>query len=102
MITRQEIEEAIQECEAARSSYQTCEKLATLYTVYDHLFAEPQYSYAERTEESVIGDYGDSEFLRIVRGRKAEDVWPVMDELMEALLVTNPRLYNGVIRKIAD
>lgn len=101
MLSQRELENAIRECEQGNGSYQNCEKLATLYTLYDHLFAEPEPR-AVRPDEVVIGDYGMSDFLSMIQGKKAEDVWAVMDELMSALQVTNPRLYNGVLRKIAD
>ena len=99
MLSRRELESAIRECEAGSSNYQNCEKLATLYTIYDHLYAEPVNTV---TEESVIGDYGVSDFLMLVRGGKAEKVWSIIDELMTTLQVTNPRLYDGVMRKIAE
>ncbi len=35
-----------------------------------------------------------------VRGRKLEDVWPIIDELMLTLQVIQPRLYNAVMAKI--
>lgn len=46
------------------------------------------------------GRYGDSEFLREIEGRDMEGVLQVMDDLMDTLQVANPRVYNGVMRKI--
>lgn len=109
MVTRQELDEAIRECEGEPATYAVCQKLAVLYTVRDYLYggADQQMSYAAAPaeyapeEETVIGDYGDSEFLRAVCGRGADAVWAVLDELMEGTLrVINPRLYNGVMRRI--
>lgn len=97
MLSRRELDAAIAECENASTSYQNCQKLATLYTVYDHLYTQKNTS-----EETIIGDYGDSEFLMSVRSKRAEDIWIIIDELMDALKVTNPRLYDGVMRKIAE
>lgn len=101
MLSRKEIERAIRECEDGNSSYQNCEKLATLYTIYDHLYttASPTIT---TLEETIIGDYGMSEFLSAIRGKDAYHVWSVIDELMDALKVTNPRLYDGVMRKMAE
>ena len=99
MLSQREIENAIKECEKGNSSYQNCEKLATLYTIYDHLYADPV---TQTSDEMIIDDYGVSDFLTTVRGKDAGSVWAVLDELMATLQVTNPRLYNGVMRKIAD
>lgn len=101
MFTRRELERAIKECEDAQSSYQNCEKLATLYIIYDHLYTERGPT-TEVTYELLVDDYGSSEFLQAVADKSSEKMWAVMDELMTALQVTNPRLYQGVIRKIAE
>lgn len=101
MVTLRELDTAIRECEDAPSSYQTCAKLATFYTVRDHLQCEPppkpEYSY---DEPQGIGDYGESEFLQAIKGRSEGEIFPILDELMQAVLITNPRLYQGVMRQI--
>ena len=63
------------------------------------------YSYAPEPdpepEEPVIDYRSDTEFGRLVYGRKARDILPVIDELVsEAVRVTNPRLYNAFIRRL--
>lgn len=106
MVTRQDLDEAIRECEGAPASYAVCQKLAVLYTVRDYLYGGEgsRMSFAAApadTNADVIGDYGDSEFLRLCCGRDAEGVWMILDELMEETIrVINPRLYNGVMRRI--
>ena len=42
MIAKTELEKAIDECEHLPTSYQNCEKLATFYAIYDHLYAEKE------------------------------------------------------------
>lgn len=32
--------------------------------------------------------------------KSKEQVWGIMDDLMDTLQVANPRVYNGVMRKI--
>lgn len=49
-----------------------------------------------------IDDYGDSEFLQLIKGRSEAEIWLLMDELMQTILITNPRLYDGVLRKIKE
>lgn len=108
------IAKAIAECEGERHpTANTCIKLAAFYTIKEHLFPEksqlpeensiPQlrYSYAAPDEaETTIDYFSDTEFGRLVNGKNLADVWPVIDELMQALEVLNPRLYAGVIRKL--
>lgn len=50
--------------------------------------------------ETVIGDYGDSEFLQMIAGMESEHVWSVMAEAMESLKVMEPRFYAGILRKL--
>ena len=108
MITERDLQEAIAECEGERNpNSNTCIKLAAFYTIKNHLFPErevlPQvYSYAAPVVETEarIGDYGGSDFLQTVHGMDADEVWGIMDELMQTLQVINPRLYAGVMRKL--
>ena len=64
----------------------------------------PAYSYAAPPEqvESIIDYQGDTDFAAVIDGRRADDVWPIMEELMEVLRRTNKPLYNATIRKIKD
>lgn len=97
MLTKRELEQAINEMESATSSYQNCEKLATFYTIYDHMYAIAPETVAE---EEKVGDYGLSDFLQAIKGMDAERAWGIMDELVSAVQITNPRLYDSVMRKI--
>lgn len=99
MITKREIDGAIRECEDAPVSYQNCEKLATFYTIRDHLYEETPIEHPYDVPQ-IVDDYGDSEFMQAIAGRDPAEMWSVMDELMEAVYVTNPRLYESVMRKL--
>lgn len=101
MFARTELEKAIKDLESKSKSFSDCEKLSALYTVYDHHFApkEQKESRAVYTE-TVIDDYGDSEFFETIRDREAGDVWEVMDELMMTLQLLDPKLYHATLRKI--
>lgn len=101
MITKRELDGAIRECEDAPVSYQTCEKLATFYTIREHLGAPTEAGHSYDAPH-VIDDYGTSDFLQAIKGRPESEIWLVMDELMSTVLITNPRLYNGVMRKIRE
>lgn len=114
MITEKDLQEAIAECQGERNpNANTCIKLAAFYTIRNEMFGKPEqleradytpsYSFAAAPTEPVettIDYYSDTEFSRVIDGRKAADIWPVMDELMSTLLVIQPRLYDGVMRKL--
>lgn len=113
MITEKDLQEAIAECQGVRNpNASTCIKLAAFYIIQEHLYGHPSegdpapaYSYASAPVDQVettIDYYSDTEFSQAVDGRKASAVWPVMDELMEVLRVTNKPLYKATIRKIQD
>jgi hypothetical protein len=99
MLSRQEIEQAISECEAGQASYQQCQKLATLYTLYDHLYAG-QEAVPRYVDEEVVGDYGDDEFFATIRGKNAATVWDAVGELVDAVSILNPKLYDSFMEKI--
>lgn len=107
MITEFDLQEAIAECQGVRNpNANTCIKLAAFLTIQKELYggndekAEvPLYSYDSAPTET-IGYYGDTEFAQLVEGRKLDDIFPIMDELMSTVQVVQPRLYDAVIRKI--
>lgn len=99
--------EAIAECQGTRNpNATTCLKLASFYTILDHIQDKPisdtcGYSYAY-DEPLPIGYHGDTDFLLAVENKNEHDVMMIMDELMSALSVLNPKLYASVMRKIAE
>lgn len=109
MITKQDLLEAIAECQGTRSpTANTAVKLAAFYTILDHLDDERQteavssnsfagYSFSDGGAVKIDGD---SEFAKAINGMPQEEVWPVLDELMSTIKVMNERLYNGVMRKL--
>lgn len=112
MITEQDLAAAIAECQGKRNpDASTCIKLAAFYTIKEHLFPPerventvmPNYSYAaapDQNQDDIVVIDSDSEFAKLVDGRKQEEVWPVIDELMTALKTIQPRLYNAVLSKL--
>ena len=109
MITEKDLQEAIAECQGQRNpNASTCIKLAAFLTIQKELYGEkqespiPSYSYASEPREPIIDYGGESEFARLVDGKRQDFVMPVMDELMDVLMATQPRLYDGVLRKLGD
>ena len=101
MFSKGQLLDAIEELEASPATFQNAEKLATFYTLYDHLYVQKEpMQRVESTREVKIDKYGDSEFLKAITDRKAEDVWLVMDELMEAIRALNNRLYQATLDRI--
>lgn len=101
MFSKNEILDAIDELEEAPATFQNAEKLATFYSLYDHLYVrkEPMMSF-ESIREVIIGKYGDSEFMQVIEGKNAEDAWLVMEELMQTIQMLQPKLYNATIEKL--
>ena len=122
MITERDLQEAIAECQGERNpNANTCIKLAAFYTIRNEMFPEQVvsksaitddsaatvreipnvgYSYDPGPVENTIDYQSDSEFSRIIDGRDPAEIWPVMDELMDTLMVIHRRLYDGVMRQL--
>lgn len=103
MFSKNELLDAIEELEMSPATFQNAEKLATFYTLYDHLYVKKELvSRIESINEVIIDDYGDSEFLQAVVGKRSDDIWMVMDELLEAVKVLQPKLYQATIEKLKE
>ena len=90
--------------------------LADLIIIQDYLFGAPMQaqeasqsmpmqSYSAPPAEQVetyIETTGDSESLKAVDGRKADKVWKLMDELVDAVKILHPRMYTTFIDKVQD
>lgn len=111
MITEKDLNEAIAECQGQRNpNANTCIKLAAFYTIKNELFGQretsvetiPAMSYAKGPAGNVINHKSGTEFADAINGRDIEDILPIMDELVQAVSVMNPRLYANFIRKLTD
>ena len=108
MLDRREIDIEIARLEYGESSYPAYSKLADLYTIRDRMDRqeekapyEASYSAAPASSAPFeIGHYGDSDFLRSIDGRDQKALWNIIDDLMDTLHTVNPRVYEGVMRKI--
>ena len=116
MITEKEVAQAIEECMREPVTGHKRAVLADLTIIQDYLFGEPMQakeapqptpmqSYSAPPMEQVetyIETTGDSEFLKAVDGRKADKVWKLVDELVEAVKILHPRMYTTFIDKVQD
>lgn len=105
MIYEKDLDEAIAECQGKRNpDASTCIKLAAFYAIKRELYGrpaeyQPSYSYAP-APSSKIEINSESEFSKLIDGKSQQDIWPILDELMDTLKVLMPRLYDGVMRKL--
>ena len=117
MITEQDLQEAIAECQGQKNpNANTCLKLAAYYTIRNELYGKSEhsiepvsYSRAEKPDEQIsehpeeyVDFYSGTAFSETVNGMISAKAWAVMDELMDILQATNHRLYSGVIQKLED
>lgn len=108
VITKQELDSAIAECQGKRDpDARTCMMLAAFYTIRNEMYGDaekiehPSYSYAPAPDRNPIDYDSDTEFARVISRMDMNDVLPVIDELMETLSIIQPRLYNAVLDKLA-
>ena len=88
MPTRDELEEAISNLEKMEPSYEVCQKLV----IYNALL--------DRYYNKVSGYKSDSEFMRAAEGIEWNRMLPLLDELMDCLLLVNPKLYQSFMAKL--
>jgi len=110
MITEKDLQEAIAECQGQRNpNASTCIKLAAFYTIRRELFGEdknagPPSGYAGYSflpdPDPVINNPSRSEFARAINGRNQEEIWPLLDEMMDTIHAIHPRLYRAVMERL--
>lgn len=99
-------------CQGVRNpNANTCIKLAAFYTILDHLNEKSPdvdrvqvggYSFRDEPDaaDKVIEYDSGTEFSDVIQGRDPADVWPVMDDLMDAVRALQPKLYAATIRRL--
>lgn len=105
MIREQDLIEAIAECQGERNpNANTCIKLAAYYTILDNLRGEtpqPMASYdANPAENPPIDLHSGSEFAQAVNGMNADDILPLIDELVQTVAAIAPPVYEAFMREL--
>lgn len=101
MPTKEELLKAIGEVSKQPGTYTKCQKLATFYVLLNSLYPEEDFKNDINTQfQSTIPEFGSSEFLQKIKGHDMSSVFSVLDELMDAVKVFNPKLYNNTIQKL--
>lgn len=102
MIDEKELKAWIARLETEQSSWPNYEKLAALYIIQNqHEWQRKPASvamYSSAPASDVVD--GDSDFMQAVSSRVPEQAWAIVDELMDALKITNARMYDNVMRKM--
>ena len=109
MITEQDLQEAIAECQGQRNpTANTCIKLAAFLTIQKELFGSTEaeqpmrgYSFDAGNEQIILYE-SDSDFGRLVKGKEQRRILKIMDEAMDVMQTVNPNLYAGIMRKIRE
>lgn len=94
MLNIDTIDKEILDLEKHDCTYATCEKLAWLYVVRDHLTP----SVGSKSTPELSG----SEFLECCSGCDSNMLLNVINEYMEAVKVFRPKEYSAVIKKIKE
>lgn len=99
MFSEAELQKAIDELEKTPTTFQDVEKLATFYIIYDHLYKDSKPK-IEPVKEVTINRYNGSEFYRAISGKKARDVWKIVNDVMMMIKVAQPQIYRAVIQRL--
>ena len=96
MITIHDLDEAIAECNGQKNpDANTCIKLASYYTIKKELENVSRETPAELDQ---VRYYSEAE-PELWNGKTLTELIPLLDELMDALYVLNPKLYNSFMNK---
>ena len=94
MLSIEEVERTILELEKRDTTYATCERLAWLYIVHDHLTQRIVQEKARAAEME------GSPFLAACSGAEISEILRVVNEHMEAVRVIYPKEYDSVVKRI--
>ena len=89
MPEKEDLQQAIDKLEGLEPSFEVCQKLAVYYYLYDRYYNRIQSNY-----------HSDSEFMAAVSEVSLDTLLAIMDELMDAVAVINPKLHAGVLDKM--
>ena len=106
MITEQDLKEAIAELQGRRNPTSTdCQKLAAYFVTDGETrgaSAVPSYSRTGPPQTDNLVDYNFTcpALKDGLNGRENDVAYMILDELMNAVRVTNPELYRFAVRKL--
>ena len=102
MPTREDLLEAIKECQNKELTYNTCEKLATFYILLNYLYPSKEEGYSYDNVINTLPQYKGSEFREAIAGKDIDKVVDVLDEHMDMIKVLFPKEYKKIISIIME
>ena len=104
MIRISDLQEAIAECQGEKNpNAQTCIKLAAYYTILNQLTEPPALpTYSADPPQNTVSLDSKSEFAETVNGRNAEQLMPLIDELVQTVAAVEPPLYDAFMRRVRE
>lgn len=117
MITEADINQAIAECIAdPEPNAWTCMRMAAFLTIRQQMFGKSEQRMdpamllpirgasmaggPQTPAEEIVEYSSGTEFSAAIDGKRAAQIWPVMDEIMSTLVTIFPELYHAAMRKI--
>lgn len=100
MIDERELLDTINQLLEEPVSITDCSKIASLMIVHDHLYGEVPRGRDSRESIEIIRTDQSSVFLKAANNKEATMVMAIMDELMDAVKILQPRIYDEVIARL--
>ena len=102
MITKEDIEKAIAECQGVRNpNARTCIKLAAFLTIREYMFDDLGGESYENQSDTISVE-SNSEFFKVIDGKSQTDVFAVLNDAMESVKYFNPKLHSDIIRRLSE
>ncbi len=92
MVNLETVNQEILDLEKKDTSYATCERLAWLYIVKDHLTPEQP--------RAITGRMAGSDFLQAASGVDVEALLGVLDEHLQSVRILYPAEYKAVVDRV--
>lgn len=113
MITKQDLLEAIAECQGIRNpTANTCIKLASYLTILEHLDdgkenesavgGADDIRHSTQSEPPKLTYNSGSEFSEAIKNKNIDDVVGVLDEAMSVIGGVHRKLYDAIIQKLNE
>ena len=96
------IRKEIEELEEAETTWSNVQRLAALYSVYDHLADEGVPVLAQAMVTVMPDELGIGEFEEACAGKQILPLIDILSEHMAVAKTLYPKEYAAVIRKIED
>lgn len=104
MITKRGLQNAIEETEQMTDCFEKCRRMAIYKSLLRDINDAPAKTLTEKqyVSERVIDYDTGSDFSKSVTGKNADQVWKIIEELLDALSIQMPHLYNKFFEKMGE